>query len=664
MQQDRQWPESHSEETDILPRIDAGPAQPVPGNAPNGPNAASGVDPNATAHTQHISAHDAPTHQFAPMGATDGGVPPTPENDDGKDGGKGDGKGGGKGSASQRPRWRRPGFIAAAVAGFLVLLYGLDLLVTHGNIPRGVSVAGVDVGGMSHAKAEDLLREEIEPRLDQPVAYVAGEVSGEFNPKQAGLALDWDATLEQAGDQPLNPFTRIASFFTTTELGVVTTPEENQFANAMKALRKEINQDPVEGDVVFEGAQPKAVEPKQGQELKEDQAREVILAHWVSGEQLELPVDSTPVTVSMEEVQKALKQVAEPAMSGPVVIRGEGADGVLEPEEIAAGLSFEAKDGSLVPKIDQKKIIAGVKEELASTEKEGKDATIVFKDGKPTVEPSEDGVKIQWDETLKPLLDVLKKTEGRELQASYKEEPAELTTEEAEGLGIKEVIGEFTTGGFAPDSGVNIRVVAEKVNGAIVKPGETFSLNEFTGPRTEAQGYVEAGIIENGAPGKAVGGGISQFATTLYNAYYFAGLKDAGHKEHSYYISRYPKGREATVFQNPDGSSVIDLKFTNDSPHGVAIQTIWTPSDITVRLWGTKRYEVKSETGPETDKVPPPEKEGPAENCQPSPGAPGFTVTDTRIITDIETGQEVRREERTVKYNPQPKIVCKDKKDD
>ena len=85
-----------------------------------------------------------------------------------------------------------------------------------------------------------------------------------------------------------------------------------------------------------------------------------------------------------------------------------------------------------------------------------------------------------------------------------------------------------------------------------------------------------------------------------------------------------------------------------------------------MRLWGTKRYEVSSETGPETNKVPPQEKEGPAENCQPSSGTPGFTVTDTRIIKDIETGQEVRREERTVKYNPQPKIVCKneDKDDD
>ncbi|EHR62536.1 VanW family protein [Saccharomonospora cyanea] len=632
MQQNSQWPESHSEQTDILPRVDAQQAQP---------------DSNATESTQYIAAHDAPTQQLSSTGQG-GGTPPP-------------GQPGGTAAKPSRPRWRRPGIIAAAVFGFLVLVYGLDLLFTSGDIPRGVTVAGVDVGGMSHSEAENLLREEIEPRLNQPVAYSAGEVTGELNPKESGLALDWDATLEQAGDQPLNPFTRISSFFTTTELGVVTQAEPNQFDNAMKALRKDIDQEPVEGDVVFEGARPKAVEPKQGQKLQTEAAQETILTHWASGERLTLPVTSTPVTVPMEEVQKALREVAQPAMSGPVTVHGEGADGVLEPEEIAEGLSFEAKNGSLVPKIDQKKIVAGVEPELASTEKEGKDAKIVFQGGKPAVEPSEDGNQIKWDETLKPLLDVLKKTEGRELTATYEKKPAELTTEEAEGLGIKEVIGEFSTGGFAADSGVNIRVVAEEVNGAIVKPGETFSLNEYTGPRTKAEGYVEAGIIQDGAPGKAVGGGISQFATTLYNAYYNAGLKDAGHQEHSYYISRYPKGREATVFQNPDGSSVIDLKFTNDSPHGVAIQTIWTPSDITVRLWGTKRYEVVGQTGPETNHVPPHTVEGPKENCHASAGAPGFTVTDTRILKDIETGQEVRREERTVKYNPQPKIVCKNK---
>ena len=143
--------------------------------------------------------------------------------------------------------------------------------------------------------------------------------------------------------------------------------------------------------------------------------------------------------------------------------------------------------------------------------------------------------------------------------------------------------------------------MAEEVDGAIVKPGDTFSLNGYTGPRTAAQGYVEAGVIKDGAPSREVGGGISQFATTLYNASYFAAMTDAGHKEHSYYISRYPAAREATVFQNHDGSSVIDLKFTNDSTTGVAIQTIWTPDSITVKIWGTKHYDVESVTGDRTD---------------------------------------------------------------
>ena len=70
-------------------------------------------------------------------------------------------------------------------------------------------------------------------------------------------------------------------------------------------------------------------------------------------------------------------------------------------------------------------------------------------------------------------------------------------------------------------------------------------------------------MIQEGALAKAVGGGISQFATTLYNAAYFAGMGDVTHTPHSFYISRYPPGREATVF---DGE--IELAFSNDYPTG------------------------------------------------------------------------------------------------
>ncbi|WP_253854882.1 VanW family protein [Prauserella alba] len=548
--------------------------------------------------------------------------------------------------------------MAAAVIGVLALVYVVDVFVTSGDVPRGTVVAGVEVGGMNRAEAEDKLRSELEPRMTQPVQYRAGDVDGEFDPQQAGLRLDWQETLDRAGDQPLNPFSRIASLFTEREVDVATETEPNQLENALVSVQETVDREPVEGTIEFEGATPKAVEPKNGQKLDVTGAENVITRDWADGKRIELPVGSTPVSVSSEDVQAMLRDVAEPATSAPVLVRGDGADGTLEPEEIASALSFTPENGKLTPKIDRKKMASGVQEELSSTVQKGRDAQIVFEGGSPTVKPSKDGKRIKWKETFQPLMDVLKRGGEREITAKYDKQPAEITTKDAKQLGVKEVIGEFTTGGFAPDSGVNIRRVAEEVDGAIIKPGETFSLNQHTGPRTKAQGYVEAGIIEDGAPGKAVGGGISQFATTLYNASYFAGMTDAGHQEHSYYISRYPEGREATVFQTPDGASVIDLAFTNNLPNGVAIQTQWTPNDITIKLWGTKKYDVQSRTGDRSNIVKPKEKQGPrGEKCSPSDGAPGFTVTDTRILRDVESGA-VNEETRTVKYNPQPKIVC------
>ncbi|NIH79005.1 VanW family protein [Amycolatopsis viridis] len=554
---------------------------------------------------------------------------------------------------------KRAAIVAGSVLGVLAALYAVDLLVSQGTVPRGVTVAGVDVGGLKRSAAEDKLRAEIEPRLTEPVAVRAGDITAAIDPGSAGLSLDWQSTLDQAGDQPLNPFTRVASLFTDREVGVVTHADEDRLTAAVEQLRARTDRPPTEGTIRFEGAKPVAVTPQPGQQLDAAGAKNEVLSHWAAGQTLTLPVTTTPVQVTTDAVQATLDGFVRPAVSTPLVIRGEGAVATLPPEAVAAALTFEpGGGGTLVPKVDHNKLIEAAAPQLKPSEKEGKDAQIVFEGGRPAVQPSVDGKGVDWNPTLQPVFNVLKAPGKHELVAKYQTTPAKVTTEQANQLGITEVIGEFTTSGFAPDSGVNIRTVAQKVNGAIVKPGETFSLNGYTGPRGTAQGYVEAGVIENGAPAREVGGGISQFATTLYNAAYFAGLKDAGHKEHSYYISRYPAAREATVFQSPNGASVIDLKFTNDSGTGVAIQTIWTPSSITVKLWGTKRYTVESIPGERTNFVPPQEKPGPAENCHASAGAQGFTSTDTRVLRDAKSGREVRRETRTVRYNPQPKIVC------
>lgn len=635
---EHQWPESHAEQTDVFTPIKRTPAE-EPTVRTAGSDSA-GSPPDEAPPTTFI-AGDEPTVKLQTDSLQSEAAKPEDE------------------AAARRRRLRKTGFVAAAVFGVLAVIYGVDLLLSSGEVPRGVTVAGVEVGGESHEDAEKILRGELEPRLKEPVQVRGGDVDAAVNPADAGLAIDWAATLEQAGDQPLNPFTRLASLFSSREVGVVSSTDDAKLNTAVEGLRPKIDREPAEGTVKFEGVTPVAVDPKPGQKLDAAKARTALVDSWALGKRVNLPVAVTKVKTTPEGVRKAVDEIAKPAVAAPVVVHGEGKDATLEPAAIAAALVFKpGEKGGLTASFDQNKLVEALGPQLASTEIEGKDAEIVFTSGAPTVQPSVDGKGVDWAKSLTPLMDIVKKADGRELKAEYAPKPAKVTTDAANKLGIKEVIGEFTTKGFAADSGVNIRVVAAEVNGAIVKPGETFSLNGFTGPRTKAQGYVEAGVIKEGAPGREVGGGISQFATTLYNASYFAGMKDAGHKEHSYYISRYPAAREATVFQNHDGSSVIDLKFTNDSDTGVAIQTIWTSNSITVKLWGTKRYEVESVTGGRTNQTAPQEKQGPAENCHPSNGAPGFTTTDTRIIREVGTGREISRNTRTVKYNPQPKIIC------
>ena len=242
----------------------------------------------------------------------------------------------------------------------------------------------------------------------------------------------------------------------------------------------------------------------------------------------------------------------------------------------------------------------------------------------------------------------------RDWQVVYEDKPAEYTTEEAEKASFDEVMGEFTTGGFSGASGTNISRTASMVDGAIVLPGETFSLNGHTGPRGTAQGFVESDIIIDGRASEAVGGGISQFATTLYNASYFAGMEDVAHTPHSYYISRYPAGREATVYEG-----AIDLQFRNDTPYGVVIESSAGSSSVSVRMWSTKTREVSSSTGsrslptqPSTIRL----AKGP--HCVASTGQPGFTTSNTRTITDAKSGGVISRHTRTVKYDPVPTVIC------
>lgn len=146
-----------------------------------------------------------------------------------------------------------------------------------------------------------------------------------------------------------------------------------------------------------------------------------------------------------------------------------------------------------------------------------------------------------------------------------------------------EFVSRFTTYHKCCEARVtNIHVMADSLDGVTILPGEVFSINQTLGPRTVEAGYIAAPILLNGESYCcAIGGGTSQFATTIYNAIFWGGYEIIDHKPHSRYIDRYPLGIEATM-----GYPWPDVVFRNNTLTPVTIKTIYTSQSITVELWG------------------------------------------------------------------------------
>jgi vancomycin resistance protein YoaR len=559
------------------------------------------------------------------------------------------------------PWWRRRAVLApAGIIAVLAAVYGVDLLVSSGDIPRSTVVAGVDIGGLSPAAAAGALQEKLAPRVQADHPVVADDVQSTLSPATAGITLDIDGTVDAADDQPLNPWTRLVSLFGDREVDPVIASDATALSAQLETIAAQVDRAPVDATITIDGTTPSVTDPADGRTLDRDGAAEAVTAALAEGGDpttpIELPVDVATVHVDRAEAQRVLDETVTPALSAPVSIEGsDGTSAEVPVSAIAAALTFTPQeDGELAVAIDAAALQAGVGEELAVFGSGAKDARFEVSGGAVTVVPSVDGVGIAPDHLAEQLMTVLTQPAPRTLTAELGPVPADFTTEEAQALGVKEEIGSFTTNIGNANSGENIRVVAAEVDGAVVMPGETFSLNTFTGPRGTAQGYIPAGVISGGKFTQAVGGGISQFATTMFNAVFFSGLEDVYHKPHSYYISRYPAGREATVYEGQ-----IDLQWKNDSDTGIYIDTAWTPGTITVTFYGTKRYDIESISGSRVNVREPAVQELPDDGeCHSQAGAQGFDITVTRVFKALDSGAEIRRENFQTHYAAEPIIRC------
>ena len=555
------------------------------------------------------------------------------------------------------PGLPRPALLAGAgLLGVLAVGVVVAVVVPGERVPSGVSVSGVEVGGLPRGEAEARLREGLAQRARSPVQLRAGGETVALDPAMSGLSLDLPATVERAVSA--GPLGRAAALVgVSREVAPVVEVDEVALSASLTQVAANFDREPVEGAITFdEEAAPVPVQPVVGRVLDVEGAVDAVREQWLSeaSAPIVVPVDASRPRTDAQEVQRALDEVAKPAVAAPVTVDVEGKPLGVEPPDIAKALRLEPDaEGRLVPRLVEPDLYEQVRLRLRAVGEPPVDATFDVSSGTPVLVPSQDGRSVSPPDLAQAVQGVLTAPAPRTASAPLSVVPARVTTAQARTLGVREMIGTFTTKHPCCRPRVeNIHRIADILDGYVVLPGEEFDLNAVVGPRDEARGFLPAPQILEGEFVDAVGGGISQFATTLFNAVFFSGLQDVTHTPHSYYISRYPPGREATVsFPKPD------LIFRNDSPNGVLVDTSYTGTSITVTFWGAKQFdEVKALSGPRTRVRDFETRYVQRPDCTRTAGGKGFDILVTRVFVD--GGVEVRREEFQTRYLPEPRLIC------
>jgi vancomycin resistance protein YoaR len=442
--------------------------------------------------------------------------------------------------------------------------------------------------------------------------------------------------------------------------------DDERLDRALARFATRVARPAVEGRVTFRRSGPRAVYPEDGVQLDvEGSAEAVVAAYPVADPRtvVPLPTRALSPTVSRAEVSRAITEFADPAMSAPVVFVIGGEDAVLRPRDYARTLSLRPEGPRLVPHVDDAALLRVLRPAMRTVASAAQDASVRIVAGRPRVIPAKTGVRFDPDRVTGRFLDLVV-AEGDDRRARLGTVTARpgFTTADARKLGVRQVVSEFTT--YYPHAdyrNVNIGRAAELIDGTLLAPGETFSLNGTVGERTAANGFTEGFVISNGIFKEDLGGGVSQVATTTFNAMFFAGLEDVEHKPHSFYIDRYPVGREATV-----AWPAVDLRFRNDTPYGVLVQAWRTPSTpssqgaVTVRMWSTKVWDVEATTSDRYAFTSPVTRRIPGGDCVPNEGYGGFDVDVNRLFSRPGSATVERRERFHTSYIPSDTVICTD----
>jgi vancomycin resistance protein YoaR len=578
-------------------------------------------------------------------------------------------------SRSMRP------IVIVVIAAVVVLLILAEASLSYARIHPGVTISGVDVGGMVPEKARLALEAGLAKGTSQPITVSHATKTWSLTSEQVGLAFDYDVLIARAmsvgragGVFPAIG-ARLSSWVSGTDINATSAARATLVATSLDTISKGTDVSPVDSAVEIVGTEPRVVSGENGVKLDRPEAtRRITAAFLESARTVKAPVIADVVEVDDAEAQAAA-DVAKRLLSAPATVTLAEKEWTFKPDQIARWIEFvqapasessasvSSSDSGLLLQavISSEKAADSVTEALGT--KVGRPAVNArFKtsNGSVTIVPSKDGTGPDLDALAAELTSVLSdSTSKRTVELRTTVTKPKVSTADARAMGIKRRISLYTTTYSSSNLPRvnNIHTLGDALDGTLVAPGKSFSFNGSIGERTADKGYQEANAIVNGKLVPQLGGGICQVGTTIFNAVFESGLPVIQRRNHSFYISHYPKGRDATVsWGGPD------FKFKNDTDNWVLISVSYSSTSLTIALYGTDPgYDVEASTSewrsikPFSEDIIKDKTMAKGSKIIEDPGVDGKSITVTRTVT--KDGKVVRTDNFVSVYKPKSQTV-------
>ena len=449
--------------------------------------------------------------------------------------------------------------ITVATLVALVILGGLGYaLMVHssGDILPGVSVAGVDVGGMSREEAKAAVQQAVNATYGtETLTVTLPDRTLSFAPADTKASVDVDKAVEAAWNygrdggifQTLKQsLTAATEVLHTVDMGSALSIDEEYIRSTIDATAAEVKSE--RKDSTYEVVESEVAQPAEGgaegETVTETIPTEVIIHVGTSERSLDadglydavmtayMNNDFTPLEYNYEETRYT--QVDLDALYKEMCTDMADAYYDKDKKEIVDEVEGYGFD------------LAAAKQKQDMAE-EGTDLSITLSAVEPEV------TRAKLEETL-----------------------------------FHDVLGSSDTPyPYNPGRTTNLDLACKAIDGTILNPGDVFSFNDIVGERTAAKGYQAAIAFVNGTSTPEVGGGICQVASTIYHATLLADLNIVERLEHMYTVDYVPLGMDATIYWG----SNVDFKFSNSTNNPIRIDAYLKDGKVHIGLVGTKESE-------------------------------------------------------------------------